>query len=37
VAIATTFGPGMLESFKVWLDEAVEKASLGEAELSRVA
>jgi hypothetical protein len=29
IAIATTFGPNILESFKVWTDEIVEGVTAG--------
>ena len=31
VAIATTFGPNTLESFKIWTDEVAESNSFGSA------
>ena len=36
VAIATTFGPNILEGFRVWSDEAAEHTGVG-AEMSQVA
>ena len=36
VAIATTFGPNKLESFKVWTDEVTESSSLSPALNSQI-